>query len=358
MKTPSPLNAPARERVHPPALEPILEHVLEPVLEPVRPSLARPAGRRWRVVACSALAIIALSACSTAQLDKAKRMAGASGRATMAALPLIGRVVTAYGSPYADLIVAFAAAIAPERDDEDYGDEDYDDEDYDDEDYDNEFAQDIDFGDLDGPAPRRERSDRRRREGDALAIDVLVAEVDVVRESRGGGAVRVAPVRNGETLTAEDNYKVQISCNRDCYAYVAQLDTTGRLDPILPSGFVDVQNPLPADRLTALPSADNWFFLDDSTGIEQIYFILSSEPRPDIEAIFTRISAANENLELLEPVSLQPEERLPLTRGIGGVRTGRATLVTTSDGFEASYVSTVLESIDAELVVTRWFRHE
>ncbi len=78
----------------------------------------------------------------------------------------------------------------------------------------------------------------------ATAAKKLTAEIDIVREVVKNKRPMAVPVRNGDVLTGKDNYKLQIACNADCYAYVAQLDSTGKMDPILPSKFVAIENPL------------------------------------------------------------------------------------------------------------------
>ena len=79
--------------------------------------------------------------CSTTQVEKAKKIAVVASKITIASLPLMARVATAYGAPYADIVLAFAEAAHPEKyadkdDDDYYDDEDAyeDDEQYDDDD--------------------------------------------------------------------------------------------------------------------------------------------------------------------------------------------------------------------------------
>ena len=157
-------------------------------------------------------------------------------------------------------------------------------------------------------------------------------------------------------LTENDNYKLQIACSVDCYAYVAQLDSTGRMDPILPSQFVSLRNPLAAGTTYSMPDGNNWFYLDSNKGVEQVYFILSREPRADLERIFAEISAANENLKQQQAISI--EEPMLLERGIGGIRQGTPQTVQFPSGEQGEYLSTLLEATEGELVVTRWFKHQ
>ena len=266
-------------------------------------------------------------------------------KVTAAALPLIGHVVTAYGSPYGELIVAFADAVSPNG--EEGSDEDEKGDGVDDEGNETE-AEGTAAALTDGATESPKRQ---------TAEDSLNASVDIVREALVGSATVVVPVRDGDALTSADNYKVLIGCDRPCHAYVAQLDATGRLDPILPSPLVDVTNPLPAGRVSAVPGGSEWLYLDENLGVEQIYVIVSETPRPDIERVFERVARANAGLVQLEKISLASADRMPLTRGLAGVRPGEAVAVEKSDGENARYVATLLEAADDEIVLTRWFNH-
>ncbi len=110
-----------------------------------------------------------------------------------------------------------------------------------------------------------------------------------------------------------------------------------------------------ANTTYSIPGGNKWFFLDENLGVEQVYFILSKTRRTDIEDIFQQISAANENL--IRQAAISIDEPMLLERGIGGIREGQAQTVEFRNGQEGQYMSTMLESIEAELVVTRWFQH-
>jgi hypothetical protein len=183
----------------------------------------------------------------------------------------------------------------------------------------------------------------------------LAVEIDVLKEVNENGRFFAKPVKNGDTLTQQDNYKVQYFCNMQCYVYIAQLDSIGKLEPIIPSNFVAWSNPMAPNKLYSVPEANNWFFLDENKGVEQIFFIVSKTPRPDIEQLFRKISAENKNLKQLQPVTI--DQPLYTTRGIKGVREGRQQNVTFQNGSQGRYDATLFESVQADFVVTRWFYH-
>jgi hypothetical protein len=138
--------------------------------------------------------------------------------------------------------------------------------------------------------------------------------------------------------------------------YIAQLDATGKLDPILPSHFVLFGNPIQAEYLYDIPAGRDWFYLDSNRGIETIYFVASRSSRPDIEQIFREFEGVNQTLKQQNPVSIQGVQ--VVTRGIAGIRPGSSQTVSFQNGSEGQYVSTVFESIQADFVMTRWFHHQ
>jgi hypothetical protein len=183
----------------------------------------------------------------------------------------------------------------------------------------------------------------------------LNVNIDLVKEVYENGRYTAKPIADGDTLTGDDNYKVLFQCNMQCFMYVAQLDTTGKMDPIFPSQYVPWNNPLRSGVLYSAPPDRNWFYLDRNTGVETIYFIVSRTRRTDIEGIFRQLSEKNKTLFHKVPVSIQ--EPLIVMRGIGGTRVGSQQSVQFNDGSQGNYASTLFNSIKADFSLTRWFHH-
>lgn len=294
-----------------------------------------------RLVPILMLALVVAASCSSVHLNKARQLAATSARMTVASLPMMAKVTEAYGAPYAGLVSAFAEALVP-----DYA------------------PPGITGGELDEEALVTDEAaadEKTQDESEATSAatdqsDALEVQVNVLKERQSGQNLEGLPLSNGDTLTEDDNYKLQIRCNSECYVYIAQLDSTGRMDPIMPSSLVANQNPLVANQTYAIPSGSDWFYLDANKGVEQIYFIFSLSPRDDIDAIFAQLATANSNLVQQKSVSI--DEPMLLSKGIAGVRPGKQQTLQLSNGSTGQYMSTLLQSIDAELVVTRWFRHD
>lgn len=306
-----------------------------------------------------------LLSCSTAQVEKSKMIASKTIDITVASLPLIARVATAYGAPYAEIVTAFAMATHPDEFSDDESEDESEFADYADNDLDEDGMVDEEFDlDTDGIPDELQSDDNDENAEWDDAVDetgkggsfTLTANIDIVQEIEHNGQITSRILDDGDVLRSSDNYKFQVGCNLDCYAYIAQLDATGKMDPILPSAYVDSINPLSADSIYSLPGNDNWFYLDNNTGLEQVYFIFSKTPRDDIEEIFQQLTSENQNLKQVEKVSIQ--EKMTLTRGIAGVRRGNTQTVQQSNGSTGQYISTVINGSGADLVLTRWFKHQ
>ena len=184
----------------------------------------------------------------------------------------------------------------------------------------------------------------------------LAVEIDVVKEVYVNGRYQARRVADGDVLTRNDNYKAIFRCNMRCYMYIVQLDSTGKMDPIFPSKHFAWGNPVQPHTVFSLPPENKWFYLDENTGVETIYFIASRSRRMDLEQLFRKFGERNKSLVQLSPVSL--DSTVVITRGIGGVREGRKQTVKFQDGSKGQFSSTLFSSIQADFVMTRWFYHQ
>ena len=183
----------------------------------------------------------------------------------------------------------------------------------------------------------------------------LEVSIDFVKEIFINGRYQAVPIRDGDTLNQRDNYKILFQSSTPCYMYIAQLDATGKMDPILPSRFTSYRNPIRPDVLHDIPSGTNWFYLDANRGVETIYFIASRTPRQDIEQLFRKLEMTNRTLIQHNTVSM--DSAYVVTRGIGGMRPAGNQIVNFQNGRQGQYAATLLQSIQADFVMTRWFHH-
>jgi len=184
---------------------------------------------------------------------------------------------------------------------------------------------------------------------------VLEVAIDVVRQDFSNGSYQALPVADGDTLTQKDYYKIIFQSNALCYFYIIQLDSTGKIDPIFPSQFSTLNNPVEPDARYEIPKGNKWLFLDANFGVETIYFIASRSRRTDIEKVLQEIKTKNPSLVREQFIAMN--QPTVLNRGIAGIRPGNPNNVSFQDGSQGSYAPTLIKSIQAEFVMTRYFYH-
>ena len=85
---------------------------------------------------------------------------------------------------------------------------------------------------------------------------------------------------SGGKLRSGEHYKVVVQPEQDCYLYVFQLDSGGRLFPLFPGSDLTsrVTNPVKGNVVYKFPGDQSYFFLDKRLGDEQIIFYSTAEP--------------------------------------------------------------------------------
>lgn len=195
-----------------------------------------------------------------------------------------------------------------------------------------------------------------------IALDVAL----LAQERLPGGEVRLRPVQDGEVLRdgrgnpqAGDKIKIYFSANCACHVYVIGIDATGYVANIFPDGVTHATSLVTPGAQYLLPGGSTWWGLDTYRGIEQIYFVASRTRRPDIEQMVAQLAGRRPDL----PATYRPVREpavLTTTRGLVQVQSAAPTVVTTELGAGQSVSPTSFQSTvaDADLVITRWFRHE
>lgn len=195
----------------------------------------------------------------------------------------------------------------------------------------------------------------------------LELELTVVREVVLDGRPTPIPVEDGAVLRDGvgregdgDNLKIRFRVNQDCHVYGVWIDATAWATPVFPVGPGYGRDSLvEAGEAVSVPEGKDWFYLDGYRGVENLYFVASREPLPELDELLRDLAGRERPLEPAEEVE-PVEEEADLTRGIGGVRPGAQTLVEASDGtaHEVATQAFVAQLADGDLVVSRWFRHE
>ncbi|HEX7034241.1 MAG TPA: DUF4384 domain-containing protein [Pseudomonadales bacterium] len=195
-----------------------------------------------------------------------------------------------------------------------------------------------------------------------IGLDVAL----LAQERLPGGQVRLRPVQDGDVLhdgrgdpEAGDKIKIFFSANCACHVYVIGVDATGYVANIFPDGVTHTAGPVTPGAQYLVPGGSTWWGLDTYRGIEQIYFIASHTRRPDIERLVAELAGRRPDL----PASYRPVREpavLTTTRGLAQVQSAAPTVVATEQGAGQPVSPTSFQSTvaDADLVITRWFRHE
>jgi hypothetical protein len=171
-----------------------------------------------------------------------------------------------------------------------------------------------------------------------------------------------AVLRDGEGRPGEgDDLKIQFRVNVPCYIYAVWIDATAWATPIFPHGpGYTFANPVEPDRGYEAPEGDGWFYLDGHRGVENLYFLAFREAQPELDALLADLKG-RERAFLPDVVEVAAvDEPHEITRGLAGVRPGAAATLTSTDGSDHQVASQTFVSQvgSADLVVTRWFRHE
>lgn len=88
---------------------------------------------------------------------------------------------------------------------------------------------------------------------------------------RGGQPeYREFQVEPGGEMKSGQYFRYQITINNDAHVYVVFQDSSGAIQP-MEAGFVSGGTQL------SLPDGDNWFHLDENTGIENLYLVASRD---------------------------------------------------------------------------------
>lgn len=136
------------------------------------------------------------------------------------------------------------------------------------------------------------------------------------------------------------------------------IDATGYVANIFPDpDDPGLSNPVQAEKQFVLPRGDDWWGLDDYRGVEQVYFLASHGPRPDVENAMRELGN--------QPRQISPEAYRPVNepavvpvRGMVKVPASQQVSLQTGASLDQVIAATFEATDGRDLVVTRWFRHE
>jgi len=131
------------------------------------------------------------------------------------------------------------------------------------------------------------------------------------------------PVKTGDSMRSGDSYFFHIRPSKDCFLYLFQVDATGKAFRLFPSDTYHTQaNPVLGKASITLPNQTEVFYLDQTVGQEEFYFLASDE--------------SVEQLENLDGGTVDGIMRAGLTlRGPAGVKAAMGTVSSSGVGAQA-----------------------
>jgi Domain of unknown function (DUF4384) len=198
----------------------------------------------------------------------------------------------------------------------------------------------------------------------AVVLDVAILAQRA--SARAARRTEPVPLRDGDVLRdgagdprKGDVVKFSFRTNCDCYVYVIGVDATGYVVRVFPekSGKAVVR----ANRQYVVPEGSSWYGLDEYKGTEQVFFIASRRPRPDIEASLGQLAKTGRS-SLARGYRPVREAAVPdaASRGLVKVQMGTKSTVQSESGEPHAFTpqAFVAQQGADDVVVTRWFRHE
>jgi hypothetical protein len=192
---------------------------------------------------------------------------------------------------------------------------------------------------------------------------VLSFEVNYVYRTAGAGELK--KIKNGDTLTSGDHYKIVFTPDKDCFVYIFQVDSSGQVFQLFPmesfrGARVNQFNPVKQGKKYVLPSPDKAFVLDKKVGIERMYFIASREQNKELESLYEELTTAITRKNSSEVKDTRGKLNKYFTRrGIKVVSSNQSTQVPwreTGDVF--SVMSQRLENLGADSIHVVEFVHQ
>ncbi|RLB68924.1 MAG: hypothetical protein DRH07_11780 [Deltaproteobacteria bacterium] len=161
-------------------------------------------------------------------------------------------------------------------------------------------------------------------------------------------------LKDGESLSSADNYRIMFCPEKTTFFYVVQIDSRGKLDWLFPANqitpFSVGMNPVPTGLWIQTPEGDAAFHLDENEGVEHLYVIATQSRWDDLEKALAKVGRTT-----IQSTHIQTAFNLK-TRGAGGSRLVKATSLPETN-IASSEVCRLITGKEGVLVWEKWFRH-
>lgn len=128
---------------------------------------------------------------------------------------------------------------------------------------------------------------------------------------------------SGGVLHSGDRYRIRFTPEQDGYAYIFQIDSSGKIYRLFPVEGSDAPQPANVNPVRAgvtyfVPAEDEAFQLDDQVGQEQIHFLAFRNRNVDLEDQYAALAEARQAQDNLRIANLQAQ----LTHSLQKTRLG------------------------------------
>jgi hypothetical protein len=94
-------------------------------------------------------------------------------------------------------------------------------------------------------------------------------------------------------LYSGDKFKMMFQAEQQCYIYIIFAGTDGEILMLHPQELESPNKPAEPSKRVYIPAARDWFMLDQKSGTETLYLLVSSSPLADLESQLKRYDSAS-----------------------------------------------------------------
>jgi hypothetical protein len=175
-------------------------------------------------------------------------------------------------------------------------------------------------------------------------------------------------MQDGDVLrqAAGDRFQIYLTPATDMYVYVCAVDATAWIQRLYPDASSGHVNPVRAGQPVFLPGPGYSFGLDEYAGVQEIWFLASPHPRPDVEAALSMYPIDRQRpMSQIRSRSGEPEyarvsRASTFSRGLVIVGEGEPAVGISPQGLSNPITPERLfaSSSAEEIAFSRWFQHQ
>lgn len=190
----------------------------------------------------------------------------------------------------------------------------------------------------------------------APVTSFLALQTAVIYQAHNGSDTVLQP---GATLQSGDKYKIIIVPEQECYLYLLQKDSAGGLFPIFPRMEENegLANPLQKGRQYEIPGWGRYFYLDEQTGRESIFFYAADKPDQTMEEDVRLLNSKTASKKEQKKAEKELLRYLSTKKTVGATQPGKVVTLKGKDGAYTSRLSKI-PKLDKNLFYLFSFNHE